>query len=191
MIFLDVGTYEGETLEEVTSDRWGFTEIHGFEPMPYQWAVAHRDFSWGATVWPFGLADFTGWTTMYGQNTKMEASVYADKVDVDPDEETRVFMVKASDFVDGLPDDMIVMKLNCECAEVAILNDLCTSGEIHSLYRVMVDFDASRVPSIAHQVDPLLQRMADAGFDRYDLQEDVMHGGTHQDRIANWLQGCM
>lgn len=189
VIFLDVGTHEGHTLKEVTKDRYDWDEVHGFEPMPDQWAVAEARFP-TVSVHPFGLSDRTDFVTMYGANANLEASIYADKVDVDADERSGCYMVRASEFFEGMPSGLVV-KLNCEGAEVPILLDLCATGEIHKCHAVMIDFDARRVPSMAGQDVKVLRRLAEVGFDRYQLCEDVMRGGTHQDRIANWLEGVL
>jgi FkbM family methyltransferase len=192
MIFLDVGAHEGQTLEEVTDpDRYDWSEIHAFEPMREQWAIADCCYtSGGLHVWNFGLSDRTGWVDMYGQNERMEASIFADKNDVDPDHITRALMVRASEFVTGL-GDQLVMKLNCEGAEVPILEDLCHTGAIHQFQAIMIDWDARKIPSIAEHERRIIGRMSEVGFDRYQLCDTVMVGGTHQDRIANWLQGVL
>lgn len=191
VIFLDVGTHEGHTLEEVTKPGYGWDAVHGFEPMPAQWKVAHKRFGKLADVHPFGLWDRTGQTAVYGDNTMLEASIFSDKDDVDADVSTVCGMVRATEFFDTLPDTPIVMKLNCEGAEVPILLDLCDSGRIHQCHAVMIDFDCRRVSSLAGQDTAVLDRLRDVGFDRYQLCEHVMVGDTHQQRIAHWLQGVL
>ena len=82
-IFLDVGTHEGQTLEEVTKPRWEFDKVVGFEPMEPQRRIAEDAFP-SVAVMPFGLSDKTGMGTLYGDNSHMEASVFATHRDADP-----------------------------------------------------------------------------------------------------------
>ena len=51
----------------------------------------------------------------------------------------------------------------------------------------MLDFDIRRVPGMEHTEGQLMGRMAEIGFDRFSLCDNVMVGNTHQRRIRNWL----
>jgi FkbM family methyltransferase len=189
MIFIDVGTHEGHTLEEVTKDHYSWDVIYGFEPMPLQYMAASHRFP-QVLIHNAGLSDRSGWIEVHGENTGPEASPYPDKVDVDQDHSTLCRMIRASEFFADLPAGLVV-ELNCDGAEAPILQDLCDSGQIHKCHAIMIDCDARRVPLTAQRPDQILTRMAEVGFDRYQLCGDVMIGGTHQDRIANWLRGVL
>ena len=45
---------------------------------------------------------------------------------------------------------------------IAILNDLLDSGEATKLEEVLIDFDAVKIPSIRHEVEPLEARLKNA-----------------------------
>lgn len=189
-IFLDVGAHEGQTLEEVIDPVYGFSRILAFEPMPRQFSVL-KSREWPATVelLNFGLSDHDGVATLYGQNDGMEASIYPTKKDVDASVKTDVSLRRASTFVDELPDGTIVMKLNCEGAEVPILLDLISTGMIWKLAEIMIDFDIRKVEGFEGEERTIRSKLSEIGFDRFSLCEEVMVGPTHQERIRNWLLG--
>lgn len=190
-VFLDVGAHEGQTLDEVVFGGYGFDCIYAFEPMPFQFLKLARRPWGGAPVLlrNYGLSNRSGELPLYGNNDGMEASVYPDKRDVDETVVTTCQFVRASEFfADWLTlADTVVVKLNCEGSEVAILNDLAASGEIWKIANVLIDFDIRKVPGLEPEADIVLDRLARIGFDRYVLAEDVMVGATHQARIRRWL----
>lgn len=194
MIFLDVGAHEGQTLEEVVKPRYGFDWIFAFEPMPRQFAILSERFrDPNVILLEYGLSDHSGEATFYGGNDRMETSLYASKVDVDEREETPGRVVAASEFFEQqvAPWETAVVKLNCEGAEVPILDDLIDSGAIWRCANVMIDFDTRKVAGREGEEARVLGRLDDLGFADYCLCEDVFRGETHQDRIRCWLDGVL
>lgn len=192
MIFLDVGANVGQTLEEVVDPRYAFERIHAFEPEEVAFRVMESRYRDHPRVefHPFGLSDRTGYAPLYGTNDKMEASAFPSKRDVDETVSVTARYVAASEFFrDRIPAGGVVMKLNCEGSEVPILDDLLDSGEIWKVAHMVVCFDIRTVEGAEAEEDRVVGRLADAGFDRYDIAEDVMVGETHQDRIRAWLEG--
>ncbi len=187
MIFLDVGAHEGQTLEEVTHPGYHWDAVHAFEPMPDQFALL-APYSGRATLHNFGLTDRTGPAPMYGDNSILEASVFADKCDADPTIVTQCEFRSASEwFAENLPDEAsAIVKLNCEGAEALILDDLLRTGEIVKAAWLMVDWDVRKVPSMVHTEAELTHRLDDLGV-RFVRCEDTMHGDTHQERTRAWL----
>lgn len=193
-VFIDVGANIGQTLEEATKPEWGFEKWWAFEPMPREFRTLSALYGSrpGMNLRRAGLASETGRLKVYGTNDKIEASIYPDKNDVDESVFTECRMLGAAEFFSKFiaADDVNVMKLNCEGAEVPILDDLADSGEIHKLDRVMIDFDIRKVPGREPEADRILGKLRAVGFSAFDLCENVMNGPTHQARIANWLQRC-
>lgn len=192
-IFLDVGTHIGQTLEEVTKyPKYQFRTVYAFEPMPKQFAIAsgiyRRDPR--VQVFDYGLGDHTGATNFHGSNDILEASIWNDMYKVDPDFITVCPVIEASLFFQRhiTEDDVVIMKLNCEGSEIAILNNLIDTGEIWKIHNVMIDFDIRKVNGKAHLELELLERLLSINFNQYCLCDTVMVGHTHQDRIANWLR---
>lgn len=194
MIFIDVGGYEGQTLDEVIKPRWGFSKIYCLEPMPRQFEVLTQKYSdlENVVLLEYGLSDLTGPAIIYGDNSLMEASLYADKRDANSSFETVCQFVAASEFVKSLDtDDEIIMKLNCEGAETIILQNLIETGIIWDLDNIMIDFDVRKIPSMTWSEAHIMAELKRIGFTKYSLCDEVMHGKTHQDRIANWLRGVV
>ena len=186
--FLDVGSHDGQTLAEVIKSEYGFSDIYAFEPMPVQYR--HLQATYGhlenVHLLPYGLWDREGQHTVYGDNSRLEASMFPTKVDVDESVATKCLFLNASKVVSKFADP-VVMKLNVEGAEVKILHNLLDSGAIFNCESIMVDFDCVKIPGQEHQKQETIDWMNDAGFDRYCLAEDVMVGNTHGERISYWL----
>lgn len=193
MIFLDVGAHEGQTLEEVVKPCYQFERIYAFEPMPAQYEILQRRFGGleRVTLLNYGLAYKTGKMSMYGNNNMMEATVFAAKRDADEDIVTVCDFVSAADFFrqEIASTEQTVVKLNCEGSEILVMDSLVDSGEIEKVHEVMIDFDIRKVMGREWEEAVMVEKLASVGFDRYSLCEDVMHGATHQQRIAAWLQG--
>lgn len=192
-IFLDVGGNVGQSLEEAVKPCWRFDHLWSFEPMAEEAAVLAERFGGLAnvTVCPYGLLDRSGWVPVYGTNACIEASIWPQKTDVDADVIHLCPMVEASEFFRAniAADDYVIMKLNCEGAEVLILDNLADSGELDKVGAAMIDPDINRVPGEEQTLVDLLARFEAIGFDRYQMADRVMKGDTHQDRIAHWLSG--
>lgn len=191
-IFVDVGSHIGQTLEEVVKPRWGFDKILALEPMKNEFNEIVKRFSHDKRVefFNFGLLDHEGEEILYGDNTHMEASIYAEHKMANPEFTSVCSFVSATSFLKEHtePEDSVVMKLNCEGSEVIILNDLLRSGHIHSLRNIMIDFDVRKCAGHEHEEAQVLRAMKADRFTKYSLCENVMRGPTHQDRIAAWLE---
>lgn len=191
VIFLDVGTHNGHTLKEVTKENYFFDKIYGFEPMPKQYKNVTSRYGHieNLTVFNFGLSDKTDKINIYGSNKNLGSSIYYDKNDVEKDVITVCDVVEASDFFKKnlSSDDTIIVKLNCEGAEIPILNNLVDTGEIWKISNVMIDFDIRKVKGMEQNEAIILKRFEEINFKNYCLCDNVMVGATHQKRINNWL----
>lgn len=190
MIFLDVGSHNGQTLAEVTKDIYDFSEIHAFEPMPNEYTAIRLAYGRipSLKLHNYGLADFTGPSLIYGTNAICEASMYPTKVDVDATVITECNFMRASMFFTTLPDEPIVVKMNCEGAEIPILTDLILSGEISRITHLTVDFDILRVQGHEGEADPIIDELHKIETLQWRISGDHFHGDTHQEKIANWLR---
>lgn len=194
-IFLDVGGHNGQTLEEVVSDRYSFDTIFCFEPMKEQYEYLTSRFgkmvmSAELIILNSGLADTNTQMNVYGSNVDMGATVYQCKDNLKGrDIISECNFIRASDFFRQHihDEDTVVVKLNCEGSECMILNDLLDTGEIWKINNVMIDFDVRKIPEMRSQETKLLDRFREANFTDYCLCDEVMVGKTHQKRIRNWL----
>src|SRR6185312_16599708 len=136
----------------------------------------------------FGLWDRTDERPLYDAGS-IGASLFADKFRTERGDEPARF-VRATDwFREHLADaDEIFLKLNCEGAEADIVDDLLDSGELARVRSVMVDPDVRKIPSQAHRERELRERLRASGLTNYFMEDEVMVGATHRDRIQNWLR---
>lgn len=190
MIFLDIGSHNGQTLEEVVEH--DFEQIHGFEPMPEQYAELVEKFGHipNVKLHNYGLADTGGKRAVYGSNRICEASVYPTKVDVDASVVTYCDFIEASEVFALLGGRPFVVKMNCEGSEVPILNNLIDTGQIWKIAAMTFDLDIRRCVGFEHEADVILERLSEIGFDRYQISSDAFIHGSHRQKIAHWLASC-
>jgi FkbM family methyltransferase len=187
-VFLDVGAHTGESLHAVRDPKYGFERIYCFEPASSCWPALEAVRDHRVTVCRFGLWDKTCAQPLYDAGS-IGASLFADKFELRPSNELVRFVRATEWFGENLGEgDEIYLKLNCEGAEFDIVEDLLDSGEFAQVRSAMIDPDVRKIPSRAHRERELRARLAADGATNYFLEEDVMVGATHRERIQNWLR---
>jgi FkbM family methyltransferase len=193
-VFLDIGSHEGQTLDVVVRPEHAFDVIYAFEPMPAQYETLRERFEDFPAVRlrNYGLGDETATLPLYGSNMDMEASMYPAKNDVDSSVVTHCDFLEASEFFASyLTQDMtVIVKLNCEGAEVEILRNLMDTGEIWKCSDIVVDFDVRKIPGMEASEATIMRDLRSVGFTRIIEREYVMLGETHAERITHWLGIC-
>lgn len=197
----DIGSRNGESIEEFL--RWPFETIHAFEPMPVQAANIAATYGTNPRVVAHhcGVSDQTGIFPVYGTDDHGEASLFPTKVDLDARTVTDCRFMRASTVFEEYVTDPVIVKLNCEGAEVAILNDLMDTGQIKNVYAVRIEFDISRVLGHEHEADQLIARLDDHNVN-YTIGSDarIVNGqlidripqlGTHHERLHQWLASVL
>jgi FkbM family methyltransferase len=186
-VFLDVGAHEGETLDAVRDPKFGFERIYCFEPASPCWPALETVRDRRVTICRFGLWNQTTEHDLFDAGS-IGASLFADKFKEARSAAPARF-VRATDwFRENLAaEDDVYVKLNCEGAEVDIVEDLLDSGELARVRAVMIDPDVRKVPSQAHRERELRERLAASGLTNYAMEADVMIGATHRERIHHWL----
>jgi FkbM family methyltransferase len=187
-VFLDVGAHEGSTLQAVRDPKYGFERIYCFEPASSCWASLEAIQDARVEICRFGLWSQSAERTLYDPGSR-GASLFADKFRETPRQEL-IRLVRASDwFREHLePAAVVFMKLNCEGSEVDIVEDLLDSGELARVRSVMIDPDVRKIPSQAHRERELRERLEESGLSNYAMEDEVMVGATHRERIQNWLR---
>jgi FkbM family methyltransferase len=186
-VFLDVGAHDGESLHAVRDPKYAFDRIYCFEPASSCWPALEAVADDRVTVCRFGLWDRTCEHELYDPGS-VGASLFEDKFRDAPTGE-RARFVRASDwFHENVGErDEVFLKLNCEGAEVDIVEDLLESGELARVRSAMIDPDIRKVRSLAHRERELRERLAASGLTNYFMEDEVMVGATHRERIQNWL----
>jgi FkbM family methyltransferase len=163
MIFMDVGAHKGETLRLLGD--CAFERIIAFEPAPSCWPELEQAAAEvGAEVVHAGLLDrVVSLPLLYAGSSA--ASVYPDKrfypVYCVGGKTAMCDFLRASDWLrDNVPAlRSVMLKLNCEGAEVAILEDLLTTGEIDKIQSIALDWDCEKVASLHGKSKELVKRL--------------------------------
>jgi FkbM family methyltransferase len=187
-IFLDVGAHVGQTMRAVLDPKFGFDQIHCFEPAQacLEHLKAVRDSR--VSIHPFGLWKETCEKPLYDPG-RIGASIFADKPNLGATEVAR--FVRASDWLrENVSDGAeVFLKLNCEGSECDILDDLIRSGEIATIKHMLIHFDVRKVPSQAHREAEVRSRLDALGVS-YVEASTVLIGPSHASKIQRWLDGA-
>jgi FkbM family methyltransferase len=197
-VFIDVGGNRGQTLSAIfepthgfdrTFCRYEFDRIYCFEPV----AELHRDLSekfrdpW-ITFYALGLWKETCERPLFSPGTQ-SGSIFADKVNVDPEHSTVCKFVRASDwFREHLTNaDEVYVKLNCEGCEADIIEDLLDSNEYRKITSLGVAFDVRKIPSQRHREEKIKRRLKECGYENYIDLDSIRDGGSRRQYIQKWL----
>lgn len=208
-VFLDIGAHTGETLAEVRKPHYGFDRIICFEPSPRCFAELEAQAAGDPriTICRYGLSDSRQQLTLHGSGLDSATTLLSPPdSDSTGDAPVRaianpnilagtttcqdtVLLEDASDWVQQHldADDLIVVKLNCEGGEVAILRSWIRSGAIAMFYSVMITFDIRNFPALRHQESELRSQLRRLGLSNCCFADDVMRGPSHGERLAHWL----
>ena len=170
-IFLDVGAFNGDTIRVALNPKYGFDYIHGFEPSPNRYSRLRKIKSSRVYVHNFGLSNKTYKTTLFGVNT-IGASVYPEKRFRGLDDKRikcEISLNKASLWISDNTqlDDQIYLKLNCEGAEVDILQDLIDTKIIYRVKSIYVDFDIRKVKNQEYRQDLLEKQLKNLNIEYF------------------------
>lgn len=188
-VFIDVGGYLGDSVYAALDPLFGFDHIYTFEPVT-ELAQALRRINYNqVAVIEAGLFDTTTKRPIYHAGT-LAGSIYLDSpAYLEEGGVQECVLIEASEFFRKQINvyDVVFMKLNCEGAECAILENLLLSKEIRKLTEVLVDFDALKIPSQAHRVTSLIERLQ-SDLVPYHTPEQVQFGMINNyGAIRNWL----
>jgi FkbM family methyltransferase len=185
-VFVDVGAHVGETLVIAQEPRWGFDQIHCFEPAPSCWAPLEAAADERTTIHRFGLWHSDARLVLHDAGTIAgnvfgETTATTSTVEIDVRDAGAWFDAH----LDGR--DEIVVKINAEGAECVILNRLVEADQIGKLAEVLVHFDVRKFPSLRDQEAPTRELLAQSGVD-YRGADEIFFGRTFRAKTVNWLQ---
>lgn len=187
-IFLDVGAHIGQTLKIALEDKYGFDKIYCFEPVPACCDKLRKFKDKKVTVCEFGFWDKNKKGELFAPQTK-GASLFKEKFHYKVKSQT-INLVRASEwFNKNISDkDRVYLKLNCEGAEITILNDLIYSGEYKKIDVLMVDFDVRKIPSQKHLMNDMKAKLNKLGISKiFYIDEYRLGKGTHSYFTHYWL----
>lgn len=196
-IFLDVGSNQGQTISYIMEPthrfdrlfcKYDFEKIYCFEPVPaLRKVLASKFHDPRITILDAGLWRETSERPIYSPGTQ-SGSIFVDKINVDPADNTMCKFVRASDwFRDHVAEtDEVYVKLNCEGSEVDIIEDLLDSNEYRKITSLGVSFDVRKIPSQSYREQEIKTRLQDAGHQNWVDLESV-YEGSRRDAVRKWL----
>lgn len=186
-IFLDVGAHIGQSLSAVLN--LNFDQVVCFEPAPECWPALEKLADSRTRIERFGLLDQEVQIPLNDSGLKSASLWIKDNRKAgQPIQQQLCFFQRATDwfYVNLQPMDIVYLKLNCEGAEYAILEDLLDSGEFKKVYYALVAFHGRKLSKVLAREQVLRERLKQYST-RIELMENVS-GPTHQDTIRNWLK---
>jgi FkbM family methyltransferase len=196
-VFIDVGSNKGQTVNAIlepsygfdrTFCKYGFERIFCFEPV----TELHQDFAKKyhdprIILYDMGLWKETCERPIFSPGTQ-SGSIFADKVNVDPQRSTICSFIRASDwFREHLTEtDEVYIKLNCEGCEADIIEDLLDSNEYRKITSLGVAFDVRKIPSQRHREEEIKRRLEECGYENYVDLESI-YDGSRRRAVRKWL----
>jgi len=187
-IFLDVGAHIGQTTKIALEEKYGFDKVFCFEPVAECYEVLKTITDPRVFVCEFGLWNENCTKQIYSPGSK-GASVFVDKFR-DAPESREIKLVRAGDwFAQNLKsEDQNYLKINCEGAECAILDNLIDSGEYKKINVLMVDFDVRKIPSQKHLMAEMKTKLNKLDIPKiFYIDEYRLGKGTHSYFTHYWL----
>jgi|TARA_B110001450_G_C17590354_1_gene468692 FkbM family methyltransferase len=199
-IFLDIGSHIGQTLHEVTKEKYAFDKIYCFEPSAYcideLKKIAQKDQR--IEICNFGLSNKDQDAELFlagsvgGTIFKGGANDRGQDHDDSFASDQEVEKVKLRDankwFEENInPGDYIVVKTNCEGSEVDILDSLIDGDFMGNIYSFLVTFDIRENLAYQHRELEIRKKLGKEAVKNFCFSDDVMVGPTHEKRIENWL----
>ena len=188
-IFLDVGAHIGQTLEVALEKKYSFGKIYCFEPVRQYWGVLKKNQDDRIVICEYGLWNENCTKKIYAPKS-MGASLFDDKFN-GAVESQNIKLVSASNWFRQYlkKDDQVYLKLNCEGAECAILDDLIKSNEYQKIDVLMVDFDVRKIPSQKHLVDEMKAKVLKLGIPQvFYIDKNPRRKLTPADFTRYWLE---
>jgi FkbM family methyltransferase len=190
LVFLDVGAHQGQSAEVALGNLFRFDRVISYEPDPACAQVIRTKFpsqvdAGRLVVVEGALGGRAETRVLHGSNDGGGASMLdaaAGSVSV----ACRVYDV--AETLEELSREpvAIFMKLNCEGAEVEILDRICDTPAAAFVKGIMADFDIVKYPGGYFEKQRVLAKCKAAGLPVL-LSEEVMVGRSHAERLRNWL----
>jgi FkbM family methyltransferase len=190
-IFIDVGGHQGDASLAALDPIFGFDKVYCFEPVRRCVDfISHRIRDPRFEVRAAALGDVDGTARIYGPGS-VAGSFFSDHQHVDPSTVEICDVVRASSTLEPLfaGGARVWMKLNCEGAEVPIVEDLMATGLFARFESVLLDLDARKIPSLADRLRELQAKLDRTPNRNWSYPEEVQYGFQSTfGGIRNWLR---
>ena len=167
-IALDCGANVGDFTEILAA---GGAQVHAFEPNPYAFAELQRRFRGCANVvcHQAAVGCATGRLPLFLHESSPKdevlystgSSLLAVKPNVCKERSVEVEVVDLAWFIFGLPQDVEVMKMDIEGAEVEVLEHLVSTGALRRVRRAFVETHEGKMPILAESTARMKSAVAE------------------------------
>lgn len=188
-ILLDVGAHTGETARIATLPQWGFESVYSFEPASSCWPILDELAAADPRIRVVrsALWKSDGHVELFGAGS-IGASMFRSKEQAGPEVVSTVN--SSSWFQEHIAaDDVVFVKLNCEGAELGILENLAASGEICKIDHLVVHFDIRKVPELLGEEARLVQILNSSNV-KWLCADQIFYGRDVSEKTHNWLSWC-
>jgi len=191
-IFLDIGSHEGETLLEVTKEKYSFDKIFCFEPsrVCLDKLKKFSEMDDRISICEFGLSNRNQDAELF-QPGSLGGTVFKDDTHaLDKEKVEKIKLRDANEWFEKnvSVDDYIVVKTNCEGSEVDIIDSLIDGNFMKNIYSFLITFDIREHKEFAYREVEVRKRLKKEKLNNFCFSDDVMIGLTHEKRIENWLK---
>jgi lipopolysaccharide transport system ATP-binding protein len=165
-ITIDCGANVGDVTAKMVEK--GAT-VYAFEPNPFAFERLQKRFEGNKNVVCInkGVWDKKGTMPLYLHykndddpiKWSVSASLLSFKQNVDKDNYVEVELVDLKEFIDSLEQDVQLMKLDVEGAEIEILNKLINTGTITKIKQVLVETHEKQMPELFEPTKQLREQI--------------------------------
>lgn len=200
-IFLDLGAHNGDTAQAAL--KYGiFDVVHSFEPVESlckQIETSIKDKR--LILHKYGLLDKDCEKVIYCSGS-VGGSIFKNKKQRDSNKgpPTNCVFKKSSDwFKNNISNnDYVIVKINVEGAEIAILNDLIDSGEYFKINHMLICFDILKIPGGNILFDSLIDKFKKFNIKNYTITGEMKKlarkpgkKNTMVDLLIYWLKNIV
>ena len=191
-IFLDIGSHEGETLLEVTKEKYSFDKIFCFEPsrVCLDKLKKFSDEDDRISICEFGLSNRNQDAELFLPGS-LGGTIFKDDTRALGKEKVEKIKLRDANewFANNVSaDDYLVVKTNCEGSEVDIIDSLIDGNFMKNIYSFLITFDIREHKEFAYREIEIRKRLKKEKLKNFCFSDDVMIGLSHEKRIENWLK---
>ncbi len=188
-IFLDVGSHKGETLTEVIKSKYNFEKIYCFEPSQKCIKYLKNIHDKRVNILNYGLSDKNQVLKLYNSGS-LGATIINEHLLDNNNSFEKVKLVKASHWFEKniKPQDLVIVKLNCEGSECDIIEDLINFNQFSYIYNVLITFDIREFPKLSFREIEIRKKLKKTKLNNFCFSDNIMKGKNHQSRINYWLK---
>ena len=191
-IFLDIGSHLGETLLEVTKEKYSFDKIVCFEPSSFcfEKLKIFSDEDDRISICEFGLSNRNQDAELFQPGSLGGTIFKGETLDLGNEKVEKIKLRDANEWFENnvSTDDYIVVKTNCEGSEVDIIDSLIDGNFMKNIYSFLITFDIREYKEFAYREIEIRKRLKKEKLRNFCFSDDVMIGLSHEERIENWLK---